>query len=591
MTSLMLPITKILKRRGGNIMKNLKLIVLSALLTSCLVLFAQAQSYFQVTGQDEGWSNNDPTWQMVNTDTGVYTFTTTISGAGEHAWKVITQQGSWTDNAPGGSNAWFLLTGSAATVTFYWSNILDTTWSNSSGNLWTNYNAATTATLAYVAVGMDKWLNDTVNGDYDPTWAPAQMTNIGNGIYQLQVTFPTIDPATAGTKAFKVAMMGGWNEQIGADNPLNSGGSWGFNENADSLPLGAFYQNDTILLQADTIHGRLRIIHSNPGIQGAPFYCLGDDQGSVPNGGTQMTSAGGGLYTANVAVTFSSATHYNSVIDSAFDTYPNNTLGAYFQGTTGQIVITTFDTNTYTDGWLPYTNFVYTANTTTWGTHTYGIVGQMLTFFGLGASDWDTALGVAYLSNTTQYGIPASDSIYSWEGVVVSTVSTQQILNWKCIVDDAYTLQINYYGKGYTGGEAGNNTIFAQAGDTILFEADIAKGRETAINKTHAGYLIPSVLPNNGKPSTSGTVSASGGSGTYIAWSSSDTAAVQITGFSGNIANVNYVAYGSSTVTVWDSNGQKGSAIVSTVPTSAPLAPESAFSAVNHNTILWDFKE
>jgi len=572
-------------------MKNLKLVVLSALLTSCLVLFAQATSYFQVTGQDEGWSNNDPNWVMYSTGTGVYTFTTTIFGAGRHDWKVITQQASWTDNAPGGSNAWFLLSTSTATVSFYWSNIVDTTWSNSSGNLWTNYNLSTTTTLAYVAVGMDKWLGDTVNGDYDPTWAPAQMTNIGNGIYQLQIAFPTFNPSTTGTKAFKVAMMGGWNEQIGADNPINAGGSWGFNDNADSLSLGAFYSDDTITLQADSIHGRLKILHSHPGVFGAPFYCLGDNQGNVPNGGTQMTSAGSGIYTKSVSVTFSSATHYNSIIDSAFDTYPANCLGAYFQGTTGQTVISTFDTNTYTDGWLPFTNFAYTSDTSTWGTHTYGVVGQMLTFFGLGAADWDTALGVAFMSNTTQYGIPASDSIYSWEGVVVSTVTTTQILNWKCILDSAYTLQIGAYGKSYAGGGPPNNTINCIAHDTILFEVDIAKGRVYAKNLTHAGYAVPSVSPNNGKPGTSGSVSATGGTAPYIAWTSSDTTKVQITGFSGNQASVNYIAYGSSTITVYDSNGQTGSAIVSTVPTSAPLVPESAISNQNRNMIVWDFKE
>src|SRR5271154_6039671 len=99
-------------------MKNLKLIVLSAFLISCLVLFAQATPYYQVTGQDDPWNPNDPNWQMSQVSTGVYTFTTTISGTGDHAYKIITQQNSYTNAAPGSGNALFLVPfGTSTTVT------------------------------------------------------------------------------------------------------------------------------------------------------------------------------------------------------------------------------------------------------------------------------------------------------------------------------------------------------------------------------------------------------------------------------------------------------------------------------------------
>jgi len=566
-------------------MKTLKLIALSAVMTCCLVLFAHAQNYFQVTGQDEGWGNNDPNWVMSQVSTGVYAFTTTISGAGVHLWKVITEQGSWTNNVPGGSNNGLFLvpTGTASTtVTFYYSARVDTTWSDFSANYWTSMSSVTAESLQYVAVGCDSWLGDSQ--DYDPTYVGATMVNVGGGIWQKQIVFNTFNPVTAGTKSFKVAMNGGWNEQIGADNPFNGGGYWGFGNNCDALTFGAFYQNDTVTLQADVVEGRLRVLHSHPGVTGAPWYVI-SDVNPLP---ILMTNAGGGLYTYSTTPTWTDTTSWFNVLDTNFDEHPSDAAGqggCWYSATNGVAVTATYDTNTHTDGYLPFTNFVYTSPTTSIGTHSYALTGQLFSFFSIGGSDWN--------GNQTPIYDPTGSLVYSTTLVVVSSISTFQTLNWKEYTDSSWTQQIGINGRTQGAGGPPNNTINCIAHDTIQFQVDINHGRVKATNLTHPlqAYPQPVVFPNNGKPGTVGVISASGGTAPYLAWYSSNTAFVQITGFSGSQANVSYIAYGSSTITVQDSYGQTGSAIVSTVPTSAPLAPESANSYGNRNTSLWSINE
>jgi hypothetical protein len=335
----------------------------------------------------------------------------------------------------------------------------------------------------------------------------------------------------------------------------------------------------------DTIKGKIKYTQVYPPISGsAPWYALGDISGAAQLPSNTMTNAGGGLYSFTTVATFSLSTHWVTIVDQVGNRHPgsSNTFGAFFNATTGQSVNITYDTNTHLDGWLPYTNFVYTSPTTTIGTHLYSFVGQG-TFFGL--SDWVANSGATLMTDTS-----GGNNIYTWQATVSSTFSGVAQLAWKVAVDQAFTLQIGSDGKSISG-NPDNNVINVSQGDIVQFFCDVYKGRVTAKNLTHAGYLTPSVAPTNGQPGHSGVLSASGGTPPYIGWTSSDTTFVQIAGFSGNTATVNYIAYGSSTITVYDSNGQTGTAVVSTVPTSAPLAPESAFSSQTRSTILWDFKE
>jgi len=579
-------------------MKNLKLVVLSVLLISCLIVLVQAQGIPQVAGgfPGENWSTANPSWELYNTNTGIWSLTTTIASPNGYEYKLDWDDvaNSWNQEDPTGQNAWALITTANESITFYYETGVDTTWSPDTANMW---NTANISTTGYTAQGFLSWLGSA--NDTNFTFPGAVMHSAGNGIYTTIVVFPTINPATTGSKGFWVelnSVNGSIGDQIGAG--LEYGGNAGFiNSIADNgslpnaLPVAAFYQNDTITFWADTIRGRLKITHTNPGLPGPPWYATGDYIPVTPGGiytygnaSTILSTSGNGIYTGNFSVTYSSITHFVNVVDAAGNRHPvtSGNQGTYFSLTAGQVITVTYDASTHLDGWLPFTNFVYSSNTADRGPHQYNVVG---TFTNFGFTDWDLTNANLIMNDTSSYS-GGNPNIYTWIGYATKTAT----LEWKIALDEGWNLQIGTDGASLLGNPP-NNALQVYTGDTVLFKADVYHGRFIANNLTHNVIPSPIVLPNNGKPGTSGTVSASGGTAPYIAWTSSDTAAVQITGFSGSIANVNYIAYGSSTITVYDSLGQTGSAVVSTVPTSAPLAPESAFSNESHNTILWDIKE
>jgi hypothetical protein len=575
-----------------NIMKNLKLVVLSALLIGCMAMMAQAIPYYQLAGDFQlpspGWNVSDSSYQFYDTGTGLYALTTTVvsdapgshSGFSGGGYKITNSYGNW--NTLEGNNSWIVTTVANQVVTWYLDpNQEDTSWTPNTNVVWST--AQTCTTGIYTAVGLDTWLGNTI--DFDPTFSGATMHSIGGGIYALSFTFSTttINPALAPVKAYKVDLNKGTNEEIANDGVgFSEAGQYG-----NVLNIASYNSHDTITLYVDTIKGKLKVVQAYPAVSGqAPWYALGDITGLAQLPSTEMSLASTGIYTLNAVATFSDNTHWVNVTDQAGNRHPtsSNTLGAFFNATTGQSVTLTYDANTHLDGWLPYTNFAYATPTSTIGTHTYGIVGQVDTFFGVGA-DWSPTLGFETMTST-------DGLTYVWEGVVVPGISTLQQFGGKICVDNGYTLQIGNDGKSISGNPP-NISIKCIAGDTILFKADVYRGRYIIQNLTHPATAEPqpTVTPNGGKPGSSGTLTASGGTPPYIGWTSSDTTAVEITGFTGTIANVNYNTIGSSMVTVYDSLGQSGSAVISTTPTSAPLAPESAFSSQTRSTILWDFKE
>jgi len=570
-------------------MKTLKLITLSVVMMMCLVIFVQAQT-IQITGSMEGWNTNSPSWNMYNTNTGVWTLTTTLPTAGEYDWKLDAGGASWSPEWPTGWNSWVLTTTANQTVTFYFSQLADNTWSPSSSLLW---NTANINTTNYMAEGFLTWLG--ASNDTNLNFPAAVMQPAGNGIYTTMVIFSTINPATTGFKSFWVNMNGpgATQEQIGAGQAY--GGNWGFIDALvggpglpNALPLSAFYQNDTITLWADTIHGRLKVTHTNGPTVGPPWYAIGDVGGSQytnANANTLMTTSNGTIYTLNVVATYSSVTHFINVVDQLANRHPISSAnqGTYFSLTSGQTITVTYDASTHLDGWLPFTNFVYSSNTADRGPHQYNVVG---TFSNFGFTDWDLTNANLIMNDTTVYS-GGNPNIYTWVGVATNTAN----LAWKVALDANWWGQIGTDGASLNGNPP-NNSLQIYTHDTVLLKADVYHGRFIAQNLTHNVLPSPIITPSNGKPGTVGVLSASGGTPPYIGWVSSNPTEVTITGFSGSQANVSFGAtYGSSTITVYDSLGQTGTAVASVVPTSAPLAPESAVSYENRNTTLWSINE
>jgi len=574
-------------------MKNLKLIALSALMTCCMVLFVQASGIPQVTGAMEGWNTGNPSWNMYSSPSGVWSLTTTLPTAGEYDYKIdlADTANTWINQDPSGDNAWVLTTTANQTVTFYYSTVVDASWSPDTAVMW---NTANISTTNYTAQGFLTWLG--ASNDTDLSFAGAVMHSAGNGMYTTIVVFPVINPATTGFKGFWVNMNGpgSTQEQIGAGNEY--GGNWGFinalgaGHLPNALPVSAAYQNDTVTFWADTIKGRLKVTHTNGPTAGPPWYALGDYIPYVTGGpytyagpSTLMTTSNGSIYTVSVVASFSSNTHFVNVVDQLANRHPSTSAnqGTYFSLTAGQTITVTYDASTHLDGWLPFTNFVYSSKTSDRGAHQYQVVG---TFSNFGFTDWDLTNANLIMNDTSSYS-GGNPNIYTWVGVATNTAS----LAWKVTLDAAWNQQIGTDGASLQGNPP-NNSFQIYTHDTVLIKADVYYGRFIIQNLTHNVLPSPTITPNNGKPGTTGSISASGGTAPYIGWFSANTAAVQITGFSGSLANVSFINYGSSTVTVYDSLGQTGTAVVSTVPTSAPLAPDFANSE-NRNTVLWSIKE
>lgn len=604
-------------------MKKIILVLVCLMMACSLGYQAQAQSNYVCLDTPSPYTTANSAWLMSNGGSGIYSLTTTIATQGSHKWWLLSISASTTiavpPNVPS-SWSWILTTTVNQQVTFYANFNKDATWSPESTHIYTTANVSTTSAFGfnggprYVAVGIDTWFGDTSDNDYLQTYPSTSAKLLmhddglngdkvaGDGIYSVQVPMSNYALTTSETRSYRV--VSNYNtssatlETIGCD--VNSQTNWGFAYKGSTLPITVVFSSDTILLECDTLQGRIRATHS--GSSSAPWYALGDLSGLIPSdtvnrmyddGTHGDPTAGDGKYSITVNATFSTNTHWVNVINEFNQRHPSDASnsGSWFAGTTGQNVVITFDTNTYTDGFLPYTNFAYTTDTSTIGAHVYCVVGDLSTFFGYGTINFDlhSVYTAAYNASPLYFDQSAGDSIFTFQNVVVPAVTTTSQMRWKWTLDDVYTQQIGANGRSM--GNPPNNLINAIGGDTILFEVDVVSGRIKATNLTHAGYAVPVVSGTNGQPGHVVTFTASGGTPPYLVWNSSNTTAIQILGFSGNTATVSLANYGTSTVTVQDSYGQQGVGVFSVVATSAPLAPESESFDENRNTVLWHINE
>jgi hypothetical protein len=565
----------------------MKYLKFSALTMMVAVLSIAIASAYNAVGSFNGWNNNDGALVMLDNGTNgdavagdnIFTCQTSIATAGSYEWKIVTTAGDWNTSLPSGSNSWFQTTTDNQVVKFYLDLNVDSTWTPMTQVLYTSAQVATT----YTAVGMQTWLGHTQ--DWDNAYAAAKMHDdglngdaaAGDGIYTLRITFSTIDPTTTGAKSYKVALDNAWSHQIASGS--EDGNSWGFSINGNNKSIASINSADTIYLYADSIKGRLKVSQSFVPRQGPPWYSIGDVQGSILNSLTLVNDsaangdavAGDGIFSRSFLVTFDSITHWSRITDEKGTRYPGSSSdkGCYYSAVSGDNVLFTFNTNTALDGWYPYTNYVYTSGAFI-GSHTYTAVGDCQTAFGT-LSDWDpSTLLTRMVDDGTNGDAIAGDSIYTYQGVIASTVTTLNDYHFKVALDGGWTLQIGNDGRSMNS-DPGTYWFQAFGGDTVKLFADVVRGRIKAVNLNRNTHPQPVISAEGGNPGQVKTFTVSGGTIPYLAWSSSDTSVVQIQSFAGDSCVVKFGAIGSATITVYDGWGETGTKIVTTSATSAPL--------------------
>lgn len=567
-------------------MNYLKYLALSVVIASLSLATAGA---YNAVGSFNGWNNNDSAVVMLDDGTNgdavsgdnIYTCQTTVPTAGSYEWKIVPVAGVWDNSLPGGSNSWFQTTTDNQLVKMFLDFNVDSTWSPSSAVFYTTAQAVTTG--HYVAVGMQTWLGHTQ--DWDNAYAGALMHDdglngddaAGDGIYTLRITFSTIDPTTTGAKSYKVALDDAWNHQISSGQ--EDGNSWGFNINGNNKSIASINSADTIYLYVDSIKGRLKVVQSFVPREGPPWYCIGDVQGSVMNSLTQAyddgtngdVTSGDGLYSRNFLATFDSVTHWSRISDEKGTRFPgsSNEKGCYYSANSGQNVLFVFDTNTALDGWYPYTNYVYTDSAYI-GSHTYTVVGDCQTALGT-LSNWDPSTLLTRMHDDGLNGDQSSgDNIFTFEGVIASTVTTLTDFHFKVALDGVWTLQIGNDGRSMNC-DPGTYWFQALGGDTVRLVADVVKGRIKASNLNRDTHPQPTISAQGGNPGQIKSFTVYGGTIPYLAWSSSDTSVIEIQSYADNTCVVKYGTIGSSTITVFDGWGETDSMVITTSATNAPL--------------------
>lgn len=139
--------------------------------------------------------------------------------------------------------------------------------------------------------------------------------------------------------------------------------------NGGDLSFNVFEATDeiTILLEIET--GRTRIENSNPAANpGPPFFAFSSvtPWGTTIGPDTELTDNGDGTHTRTFTVP-TPDTYYLRIQQGVGTSFPASGDGGYPFTTTvaNQDILVVFDTNTYTDGYVPDTNIVAVVDATT----------------------------------------------------------------------------------------------------------------------------------------------------------------------------------------------------------------------------------
>jgi len=431
------------------------------------------------------WDPAAPAYLMSNLGGNVYGITITPGGAGPGAygrfqWKV--SDGSWSNTAPANTpeNAW----GRAPTT----ANIdlrcdfnvqgdgyiPDVGVNGQNGILYTIPKVWDGAAKVILVGAFNGWNNnDTTYELHDDGVSPDAAA--GDGIYSGQFSF------TPGTYDYLVLPM------FGSDP-----GSWDLKLSQRGISDGGNLQlivtsSDPIQFFVDTNKGRIKVQSSAPPIT---YPCaLSTAWSTTPGPATRLyddgthgdCAAGDGIFTGTFTVSNSSGTGLDrvNVLDGS-NTYPA-TGGVPFKSWNGATVIVSYDTNVYSDGYLPQTNIVWVDTAKRFlpgdvggptGVH---VTGDFVS--DLGGSNWNPGDPLTQLvDDGTNGDSAAGDKIYTvtFPGSIVPAMSGR---NWKATGGN-WDWQYGSPNNGFTyQGNNPNMSLSATAGQDLQFKVDAITGR------------------------------------------------------------------------------------------------------------------
>jgi hypothetical protein len=492
-------------------MQTMKLTLTVAAIASVAALAtAQPWANNYAAGEDPvfnpAWTPNAPAYLMTNLGGNVYGIDITPAGVGpgvynRFQWKVT--DGTWSNSAPANSdeNAYGRATTTATVVSlrcdFNAQNdgfIPDVGVNGQNGILYTIPKVWDGAAKVILVGDFNGWSNNDLTYELkDDGVAPDQTAN--DGIYTGQFTF------SAGTHQFLVLPV------FGSDP-----GSWDLKLSQRGISAGGNLQvavtgSDPYTFTVDTNKGRIKIESTAPPITYPT--ALSSAWSTVPGPDTQLFDdgtngdavAGDGIYSRLFTISNASAGGIDKVnVLHNGNTYPA-TGGYPFTSANGLQVLVSYDTNTYSDGYLPATKFVWVNASRRLlpgspnGPVSVNVTGDFVSL--LGGSDWNPGDPLTQLAdNGTNGDAVAGDKIYTivFPGSIVPAMSGK---NWKA-TGGSWDWQYGSPDNGFTlNGNNPNMTLNTVAGQDLVFKVDAITGRAGYGQPTLVDPTRPAQLNNN----------------------------------------------------------------------------------------------
>jgi len=279
--------------------------------------------------------------------------------------------------------------------------------------------------------------------------------------------------------------------------------------------------------------------------------------------------SGDNIYTCQTTVPTAGSYEWKIIpVAGVWDNSLPGGSNSWFQTTTDNQLVKMFLDFNVDSTWSPSSAVFYTTAQAVTTGH-YVAVG-MQTWLGH-TQDWDNAYAGALMHDDGLNGDDSSgDNIFTFEGVIASTVTTLTDFHFKVALDGVWTLQIGNDGRSMNC-DPGTYWFQALGGDTVRLVADVVKGRIKASNLNRDTHPQPTISAQGGNPGQIKSFTVYGGTIPYLAWSSSDTSVIEIQSYADNTCVVKYGAIGSSTITVFDGWGETDSRVITTSATNAPL--------------------
>ncbi|MCX7719252.1 MAG: hypothetical protein N2111_12750 [Candidatus Sumerlaeaceae bacterium] len=330
----------------------------------------------------------------------------------------------------------------------------------------------------------------------------------------------------ANTYQFLVTVNGGYDKMIKTRGfSAGSGGNFTFT---------VLSPTDNVKFEVNRLTGRVKISNDNPLLNpGPPFYALSQGWSTVLGPATQLyddgtngdVTSGDGIHSRSFLVTNGAdpgTTRALKIAQGVGPQYPgsgsvSSDEGYPYSVTTGTTILVQFDTNTYTDGYLPNTRFcwvnpaarvqfdttVYTGNPSNApaGSQFVQAVGNLVNLGGLTEGWADNSATFQLLDNGVSNDGPAGNGVFGGSFSNPLGVNGE---NFKVIggpVGNRYLIQMGGAGEGLNkGGNPANQALpNIPAGTNVVWVVDAVLGR-TAVNPS-------------GQPTRPATFNAGAGAG------------------------------------------------------------------------------